>query len=318
MQTRSTIQFNNIFRLGFHSEAIDKAIPGEFESLAILEGETETIANRIDTILLASNEKLIELIIVPDRYMTDLEVLQTIQTREVAHQRKHGIGIVLTATDANRLVATHVFPSELLRKIYKISTIRHGFEVEKMDENENLIIGFAKMCVAGAESILSEIVIRACHGAGYMDRGFLYPETEESIGSIGQLDEATEEQSRAFLHGEIGEAGTPEYHQLKQLSIRTQTVNVKHIALKDPSFANPLYSMRARLNEHEDLRHLSAKAYYCVVNPVPEDNPMRMGLWKRHNRVAKLTYPKAVRLISPDCNNDGDKPNHLTRTSFKY
>lgn len=320
MQTRSAVQFTNIFRLGYRTEEADERLPDGFESLAVEKSEPDIILDKIQQIISASRNKLIELIIIPDRYMDDLEVMQTVQVREVAHQRKNGIGIVMTSTDAHKLLRANILPPELRKNIYKISTIRHGFEHEKVDENANLIIAFAKLCVAEPDSKLGEIVIRACHGAGYIRHEEIHPQTKEPLAYFNlspQADEETESKSRAFLCGETGTADTSEYKALKQLSIRTQTITAKNAELVDPiSSTNPLFAMRESLNEHTELRHLSVKAYYSVVNPVPENNPMRMGLWKRHERPANLSYPKAVRLISPDCNDEGEKPNHFIRPAL--
>ena len=73
--------------------------------------------------------------------------------------------------------------------------------------------------------------------------------------------------------------------------------------------------MRATLDKIPLLRHLSVKAYYDTVNPVPEDNPTRMGQWEVRGRPASLFFPKAVRLVSPDYEESGEqKRNHLIRS----
>ena len=72
--------------------------------------------------------------------------------------------------------------------------------------------------------------------------------------------------------------------------------------------------MREALDQNPLLRHLSVKAYYDTVNPVPEENPTRMGRWEVRRKAAPLFFPKAVRLISPDYEDNGEeKKNHFTR-----
>jgi len=319
------IQMSSIVRLGFANEEIDGWIPAEFSSLELQPSDDERFTVEIANII-SQPQRLIELIIIPDRYFVDLEVLQTVQVRDVYHTQRGGIGVVMTSSDAHSILQEKIFPAELLTQVYKISTIRHGIELETKDPNADLMIEFAKQCVfaggAGtvAESKLCEIVIRACGGAGPLHSGLADPETLVPIGELydhsSELDEVTAEQSRLFLHGLTTDAeaqpGCDEYKTLKLQTIRTQTLNLKNIALTDPNRTNVLFAMRELLNAHSDLRHLSVKSYYDVVNPVPEgDHPVRMGLWFASRRVAKLSFPKAVRLLSPDLDNSGEDGDHV-------
>ncbi len=316
------LKFNSIFRLGYYDEDIDDTLPVQFSALAVEETSSDSagdgISEQTECILQASQHKLIEIIIIPVRYFADWEVLQTIQMREVAHQKKQGIGVVIAATQVKTLLDDNLLSRELLQKVYKISTIRHGFDHEKSDENADLLQALALRCITGESSVLTEVVIRACHSAGSID--YRTGESVKSAGRLKQDSEQTEcdtgtdeETSRAFLCGNIGKAGTPDYNGLKSLTIRTQTVSVKDAIIPDSSYASVLYSMRKNLDDCPELRCLSVKAYYNVVNPVPEKEPSRMGLWWSNKRPADMTHPKAVRLISPDCQETVEKPNHLTR-----
>ncbi len=313
------IVFTNIIRLGSADEEIESSIPDEFQSLVVQDsGDGSYHSEQIRRITSESENKLIELIIIPDRYFTDPEVLQTVQTRDAAHLRKNGIGVVMTATTA-KSITPEMFPDELWCKIYKLSTIRHGFEMQQQDENASLLIHLAKICIEKKAASFHEIVIRACGGAGFLNKGLVDPSTLQPIGLLSgpELDEATAQQARSFLHGTTGDHGSPEYKTLKQLSIRTQTLGIKHVSLSDPDHVNVLYSMRAALDQTPLLRHLSVKAYYDTVNPVPEHNPTRMGRWEVRRRPASLFFPKAVRLISPDYEEIGEeKRNHLIRTAI--
>lgn len=315
-KTSSPIAFACIFRFGNADEDIESSIPSEFQSLAIMNNtDSFYYLQQIDSILLASQNKLIELIIIPDRYFGDPEVLQTVQVREVAHVRKNGIGVVMTAKAAHS-ITSEMIPDELWRRVYKISTIRHGSEIQSRDENESLLVNLASICVEKGATSFHEIVIRACGGAGLLDRGLVDPSTLQPIGQLlcPEIDEETVQQARSFLHGTIGYHDSPEYNYLKQLSIRTQTLGIQHVALSAPDCRNVVYSMRATLDQTPLLRHLSVKAYYDTVNPVPELNPTRMGRWEVRRKPASLFFPKAVRLISPDYEETGEeKRNHLTR-----
>ena len=316
---KSPLVFTNTIRLGNADEEIESNIPDEFQSLVVPDnGDGCYYSKQIARIASESENKLIELIIIPDRYFTDPEVLQTVQTRDAAHLSKNGIGVVMTATAA-KSITPEMFPDELWCKIYKLSTIRHGFETEQQDENAELLINLARICVEKKAASFHEIVIRACGGAGFLHQGLADPSILQPIGLLSgpELDETTAQQARSFLHGTTGEHGSPEYKTLKQLSIRTQTLNIKHVALSDPDCMNVVYNMRATLDKIPLLRHLSVKAYYDTVNPVPEHNPTRMGRWEVKRRPASLLFPKAVRLISPDYEESGEeKKNHLTRSAM--
>ncbi len=321
------IEFNHIFRLGSYIKDMDGFIRAEFKALAIKES-TPTISDQIANIQSKIADKLVELIIIPDRYLTDLEALQTVQVREYAHAKKQGIGILLTSSDAQRILDHNMLSPALLAKVYKISTIRHGFAFEAEDENSELILKLAKSCLASLNSRLVEIVIRACGSAGPILHGLIDPITKEPVFEAERLKckltERSDQESRAFLYGEIGTIGTEKYDQLKKSSIRTQTVSIRYATLFNPSKTNVLYSMRERLNADPVLAHLSVKAYYDMVNPVPEINPTRMGRWGASKddqsgecrRPATLTFPKAIRLISDSITEDQfheEKPGHLAR-----
>ena len=297
---------NNIFRLGYENIEIDGYIPPEFSSLEWRASRNSDERFSVECVEIMRNNKLIELIIIPDRYFADQEVLQTVQVRDVAHAQRGGVGIVMSSSDAQRILEENIFSEDIFANIYKISTIRHGMELQTKDENANILLAYAERCVAVTGSKLCEIVIRACGGAGQLRGGLADPDTLTPIGMLyghdfELLGDESADQSRLFLHGLIAEAGTAEYKKLKLLTVRTQTLNIQQIALTDPSRTNVLYAMRESLNQNSKLRHLSVKSYFDVVNPVPEgSNPIRMGLWFAPRRIANLSFPKAVRLISPD------------------
>lgn len=317
------IQLRNIIRFGDIEEEIENTIPKQFESLILGSNDDDSCdlySEQIQRIIEKSENRLIELIIIPNRYFSDPEVLQTVQVRDVAHERKNGIGVVMTALAANTLIGLNIFPDTIWRKVYKISTIRHGFATEKEDENAPLLVELAKICVEKKATFFCEIVIRACESAGYLNQGLADRTTLKPLGlsSEPELDEITAKQARSFLHGKIGIPGTSEYKKLKQLTLRTQTMAIQHAVLTDsgdPKCMNVAYHLRSTLDNIHLLRHISVKAYYDTVNPVPEDNPTRMGRWEVRRREAGLFFPKAVRLISPDYKDfQEEKPNHLTRS----
>jgi len=314
-KSTTSIVFTNIIRFGQADEKIESNMPEQFRAL-IAPNNGDDYEEQIRHITSKSENKLIELIIIPDHYFTDVEVLQTVQVRDYAHKRKNGIGIVMTATAAE-CFTSEIIPDELWCKIYKLSTIRHGFQTEKEDENAALLIHLSTICIEKKASSFREIVIRACEGAGSLRWGLAYPDTLQPIGVLSgsELDDATAEQARLFLHGTIGSYGSPEYKILKQLSLRNQTMCIQHVALTDANSSNVAFSMRAALDQTPSLRHLSVKAYYDTVNPVPEHNPTRMGQWDRR-RSSCLCFPKAVRLISPDNEEIGEKRNHLIRPAI--
>ena len=285
-------------------------------SLTIGTSENNATLEQINEIAKLVTLQYIELIIIPDNDLTDEEVVQTLEVRNLIHARRQGCSITMAASSAELLLITEDISQLLMKKVYKISTIHHGNIVVTSDENQELMIKIAQRCAAEPDSSLKEIVIRACYSAGSIDEGLADPITLEPIGHIGlshEFDESQTKQSRAFLQGEIGELDTAEYQRLKRLTLCTQTVSVKGGVLKNPDIPNVLYSMRQRLDAIPELRHLSVKAYYERVNPVPEAKPTRMGLWFSRDRPPNFFCPKAVRLISPDCKETGEKPNHLTR-----
>lgn len=247
----------------------------------------------------------IELIIIPDHYIDDEEVLQTIQVRDNAYGRKYRGGIIMTATDAEAIMKNDLLPSALLNKIYKISTIRHGFMTETSDPNKILILNLAKRCIAEAAP-LREITLRCCHGAGSPDDGLIILPSQQLIGQLGKstaLTNQTQVTSRAFLNGHLAFSDHEEYHRLKKLTIRTQTYDVSDVGLSDPICPNVLYDMHASLKSIPELRHLSVKSYYGVVNPVPVEKnktPIYMGQWFSRDRPPSYAYPKAVRIKGHD------------------
>lgn len=293
------------------------------ENIALLSESTDLVSehsdflDQIEQIAQSVTAQYIELIIIPDRYVSDEEVLQTIEVRKLSHARKKSFSMTLSASFAKLLLTSNDSLQPLMQKVYKISTIRHGFSTEIHDENQDVMIKLAQRCTAEPISSLKEIVIRACYSAGSIDEGLTDPITMVPIGHSGlsqTYDEYQTKQSRAFLEGDIGESHTADYHRLKQLTIRSQTISIKGAVLKNPDSPNVLYSMRQALDNIPELRHLSVKAYYERVNPVPEANPTRMGLWYSRDRPPNFFCPKAVRLISPDCEETGEKPNHLRRS----
>lgn len=314
----SQVIFECIHRIGFPSEDENKYMPRAFSSFVVEKGEPAQ--KKISAVVQAIKDKTVEIIIIPDNYITDEEVLQTLQVRDSAHKAKNGIAICMSSTDAKQILEQSFLPEVLLSKVYKISTIRHGDLTETVDPSADLLLDYATSCVMGRASQLTEIVIRACYSAGHVYKGLADPITNESISypflAVGSSDEK-EALSRQFLHAEIGIKGDSNYDELKRLTIRTQTLAVKNATLVDSESSNVLFTMRKKLDSIPYLQHLSVKAYYEVVNPVPENNPTRMGLWSGRKRLPNLTYPKAVRLISPSYSAskvDDQKPNHLTRS----
>lgn len=162
------VKFDHIFRLGGYNKDIDAEIQlSPFKLLAFHETIGENAREKIEKVCSSiARNVVIELIVIPDRYMSDIEVLQGLQMREFNHKRKGGIAFVFTATDGMALLDNETLPPDLLRRVYKISTIRHGFCDERVDENSVLMLSLARVCVNQKDSKLTEIVIRACHSAG--------------------------------------------------------------------------------------------------------------------------------------------------------
>lgn len=302
----------SIFRFGNGVTNAESKLPLEFSSLAVNPNVVNPISNQLDKIKKASVNKLVEIIIVPDRYFADEEVLQTLQVRNVAHGKKNGIGIVIIASDVASILTIPAF-QEVLSKVYKISTIRHGFSNEIKDENTHLLVATATKCVQ-LNAPLWEIVIRACWGTGSVDKEIFHP-----LGTDRNLyDElkthCIELLSLGFLHGIIGEEGTKEYKYLKHLTLRTQTINFRNYNFFADVKTSVAYSLRRILDENPLLQYLSVKAYCGVVNPVPEHNPTRMGLWGPRKRSINLSHPKAIRLL-PSQSADRQDDSHLVRTT---
>ncbi len=259
--------------------------------------------NAADLIVFSEPYHAIELIIIPDRYINDFEVLQTIQTRDNAYKIKQRGGIVMAAADAEIIVNNKLLPEIVLEKVYKISTIRHGFLTEAVDPCKDLLIKLAQCCVT-VNAPLTEITIRCCHGAGSLDNGLFEPSKNQLIGHLGDtivLSEKGQAASRAFLNGRIEAKKTNDdnYYYFKRLSIRTQTYTTQNVTLLDSNSPNVLYDMRITLDSLPELKHLSVKSYYGVVNPVPEEKqpPTRMGQWFSRDRPPAFFHPKAVRLL---------------------
>lgn len=242
----------------------------------------------------------IEFIIIPDRYLDDEEIIQTLHVRHDAHLRKNRIAFVFSSTDLNHLLSANAISTEILKKIYKISTIRHGFITEERDENKPLILELAKQCVATESEVLSKITIRSCYSAGDLDEGLMDVEHRVLLGHMGDkidIDEDGQRRTRAFLYGDIEFPRTSAYSMFKNETIRTQTVSVQEAKLLNPLSPNVLYDFRKSLDLHPELKKLHVKGYYGRVNPVPERLPNRLGIWFCRDRPPALTYPKAVCLL---------------------
>lgn len=253
-----------------------------------------------DPIDIVEHYPQIELIIIPDRYLSDEEVIQTLHVRHDAHLRKHRMAYIFSATDMTNLLSANAVTADVLERVYKISTIRHGFSTETCDENKALMIELAKKCVETQSDLLTEISLRCCYGAGDLNEGLMTLEDNVLIGHMAKMQEYSDAEKSdifQFLYGNIEQIRTSEYAFFKNKSIRTQTVNVQQVGLLNPQSPNVLYDFRMTLNDIPELRKLSVKGYYGRVNPVPEQLPNRLGIWFSRDRPPSLIHPKSVRLL---------------------
>ncbi|NBX85016.1 MAG: hypothetical protein EBQ95_05335 [Gammaproteobacteria bacterium] len=254
----------------------------------------ENLFNAIEQNDLEICRTQIELIIIPDRYQLDEEVLQTLQARHVVHRQKNRLAIVFSASDIVNVLEKNQLSTKFLENVYKISTIRHGFITEYEDENKNIILALAKLCVQNPNSILSEITLRCCFGAGSLHQGLVDAAQNKLIGHLGDgysLSENDEFKVREYLYGNISG------DEIKKISIRTQTINVKLATLENREVPNVLFDFRMALDAEPELKHLHVKSYFGRVNPVPEESPIRLGIWFSRDRPPSLSHPKSVRLL---------------------
>lgn len=114
--------------------------------------------------LIERQSKLGEIIIVPNNWLNDDEILSSIIIRDKAHQKFDGFAVILSIDELN-LVLSHQ-QEQPLTQIYKISTIMHSTD---FSEDTGMSINrLVNHCCnfEQAESKLREITLRQCFSAG--------------------------------------------------------------------------------------------------------------------------------------------------------
>lgn len=264
--------------------------------------------------LIKQANKLGELIIVPNDWQKDSEIIQGLIVRDKAHERFDGFAIILSSQELDMLVSQdNQLP---LHPIYKISTIMHPTDfTDNVCNSFNRLV--TKCCEDESSNLqLREITLRQCFSAGRRN-----PETpdtpskSEVQGSPNASPEDLDRISKIITH-----APNLKPEELRYL-FELQTRAPQRIELPSTP-ANSLEKLISTLKDntvaHEKIPNLIVKAYFGPLSPYPA-NIHAQTFFPGNEKpmpgiAATQRFYKAARYIVFDSpNQEENPPTHIKR-----